>query len=158
MKVSGLDVHKDTVFSAIYDGKKYGKVIEFATFSENIRTMARTLKAGHAIQYGFDQYYGKQHCAFVPFFGIPAATITTTSRFAKIGDAVVIPYFSFRKKNGRYLIEIQPPLVNFPSESPEEDTLRLNALLEQAILKKPEQYLWIHRRFKIRPEGADSVY
>lgn len=125
---------------------------------DDIRTMARALKNGHAVWYGFDQNYGKQHSVFVPFFGIPTATITTTSRFAKMGDAIVIPYFPFRTKNGRYLIEIQPPLDNFPSRNLEEDTLRLNAILEEAILKTPEQYLWIHRRFKTRPEGADPVY
>lgn len=125
---------------------------------DDIRTMARALKNGQAVWYGFDQNYGKQHSVFVPFFGIPAATITTTSRFAKMGNAVVIPYFPFRTSSGRYLIEIQPPLENFPSGNPENDTLRLNAILEEAILKRPEQYLWIHRRFKTRPEGGNPVY
>ncbi len=125
---------------------------------DDIRTMVRALKSGHAIWYGFDQNYGKQHSVFVPFFGIPAATITTTSRFAKMGDAAVIPYFPFRTNSGRYLIEVQPPLENFPSGNLKEDALRLNTILEEAILRRPEQYLWIHRRFKTRPEGTNPVY
>jgi len=125
---------------------------------DDIRTMIRTLKEGKAVWYGFDQNYGLQHSVFVPFFGIDAATITTTSRFAKSGNAIVIPFFPYRQNDGTYRIEIQAPLENFPSSDKQADTRRLNEILEQAIMKAPEQYLWIHRRFKTRPEGESPLY
>ncbi|MES9899845.1 MAG: LpxL/LpxP family Kdo(2)-lipid IV(A) lauroyl/palmitoleoyl acyltransferase [Sedimenticola sp.] len=125
---------------------------------DEIRTMTSALREGRAIWYGFDQNYGGNHSLFVPFFGVPASTITTTSRFAKMGNAVVIPFFPYRTDKGRYRIEVHPPLDNFPSGDLEADTRRLNELLEEAIRKAPEQYLWIHRRFKTRPPGDDPVY
>ncbi|MES9955642.1 MAG: LpxL/LpxP family Kdo(2)-lipid IV(A) lauroyl/palmitoleoyl acyltransferase [Sedimenticola sp.] len=123
-----------------------------------VRTMIRALKEGKAVWYGFDQNYGMKHSIFVPFFGVNAATITSTSRFAKSGEALVIPFFPYRQDNGRYRIEILPPLDDFPGSDVTEDTQRLNTILEQAIMKAPEQYLWIHRRFKTRPEGEPDVY
>jgi len=125
---------------------------------DQIRTMIRCLKAGRAIWYGFDQNYGLQHGVFVPFFGVEAATITTTSRFAKSANALVIPFFPYRDDRGRCRIEILPPLEGFPSDDTTADTRRLNGILEQAIMQAPEQYLWIHRRFKTRPEGQPALY
>lgn len=125
---------------------------------DDIRTMTRSLRKGEAVFYAYDQNYGLDHAQFVPFFGIPAATITTTSRFANMGHARVIPYFPKREADGRYTITVHPPLEDFPSGNDEQDTLRLNRLLEQAVLEAPEQYFWIHRRFKTRPAGYDPVY
>ncbi len=125
---------------------------------DDIRTMTKTLCEGGTVWYGFDQNYGGKHSLFVPFLGVPASTITTTSRFARMGNALVIPFFPFRNSDGRYLIEIQPPLEGFPSGDIEADTRRLNALLEEAVRRVPEQYLWIHRRFKTRPPYCVSVY
>ena len=124
----------------------------------NVRMMIKSLKEGKAVWYGFDQNYGERHSVFVPFFGVSAATITTTSRFARAGDALVVPFFPYRDTDGKYRIEILPALDDFPSDDVERDTRRLNELLEQAILKVPEQYLWIHRRFKTRPANEDPVY
>jgi KDO2-lipid IV(A) lauroyltransferase len=125
---------------------------------DDIPSMVKGLKQGEIIWYGFDQNYGKKHSLFTPFFKIPAATITTTSRFARMGKAIVIPYFPVRKKDGRYRITIHPPLDDFPSTSLDEDNIRLNHMLEQAILQAPEQYFWIHRRFKTRPAHEPAVY
>lgn len=125
---------------------------------DDIRTMTRCLRQGNAIFYAYDQNYGLDHALFLPFFGVPAATITTTSRFASMGRARVIPYFPERHADGRYTIRVLPPLDNFPSGDEAADTLRLNTLLEQAILLAPEQYFWIHRRFKTRPKGEPAVY
>lgn len=131
----------------------------FPVFPRNdIRSMMHTLKQGKAIWYGYDQDYGKRHSVFVPFFGVPAATITTTSRFAANTDALIVPFFPYRLSDGSYRIEILPALENFPSKDVKFDTERLNSLLEAAILKAPEQYLWIHRRFKTRPIDEPPVY
>lgn len=125
---------------------------------DDIRRMTRCLRNGEAVFYAYDQNYGLDHALFIPFFGVPAATITTTSRFAAMGRARVIPYFPRRHADGRYTIRVHPPLDNFPSGEEEQDTRKLNALLEQAVLEAPEQYFWIHRRFKTRPEGEPSLY
>lgn len=124
---------------------------------DEMRGIIRALRQGEAIWYGFDQNYG-QTGTFVPFFGVPAMTITATSRLADMGRAAVVPYFPVRQRDGRYRIVVQPPLENFPSGDDAADARRLNEILEQAILQAPEQYLWIHRRFKTRPPGEPSVY
>lgn len=125
---------------------------------DNTRTMTRCLRRGEAIFYAYDQNYGLDHALFIPFFGVPAATITATSRFAAMGRAKVIAYFPRRQADGSYVITVHPPLEGFGAGNDEQDTRRLNTLLEQAILEAPEQYFWIHRRFKTRPEGLDTVY
>ncbi|WP_260293614.1 LpxL/LpxP family Kdo(2)-lipid IV(A) lauroyl/palmitoleoyl acyltransferase [Sedimenticola hydrogenitrophicus] len=125
---------------------------------DDIRTMTRCLRRGEMVFYAYDQNYGLEHALFIPLFGIPAATITATSRFAAMGKAVVIPYFPRRRADGTYLIKVHPPLEGFATGDDEQDTLRINALLEQAILEAPEQYFWIHRRFKTRPPGEPSLY
>ena len=125
---------------------------------DDIRGMMRSLKQGKAIWYGFDQSYNKKHSIFVPFFGVPASTITTTSRFASSTGASVVPFFPHRLSDGTYRIDILPVLEEFPSGNIETDTKRLNSILEEAISKSPEQYLWIHRRFKTRPPGEKPIY
>jgi KDO2-lipid IV(A) lauroyltransferase len=125
---------------------------------DDMRTMISLLKNGKRVWYGFDQNYGLKHSVFVPFFGVPAATITTTSRIARASNASVVPFFPFRHPDGHYRISISRPLENFPSSSNESDTLALNTLLEGAIVSAPDQYLWIHRRFKTRPINQQPVY
>ncbi len=95
----------------------------------------------------------------MPFFGIPACTITATSRLAALSGAAVVPYFPKRLPGGSgYEVVILPALENFPSEDVVADTRRINELLEQYVRLAPEQYLWVHRRFKTRPPGSAGVY
>jgi len=85
----------------------------------------------------------------VPFFGIPAATNTATSRLARMTGAAVLPYFPERLPDGTgYRMVIQPALENFPTDDPIADAQRFNAILEAQIRRVPDQYLWLHRRFK----------
>ena len=123
----------------------------------DIRQMLRLLRSGEIVWYAPDQDYGTAHAVFVPFFGIPAATITATSRIAKMGKAAVIPCAHYRLPGGRYQIEFGPPLENFPSGDEEADTARINRTIEHYVRKHPEQYLWVHKRFKHQPEGR-SLY
>ena len=96
---------------------------------------------------------------FVPFFGIPASTLAATSRIAKISGAPVVPFFQMRLPgNQGYLVMLCPALADFPGNDPEVDTARINRLLEAVIREMPEQYLWLHRRFKTRPAGESSPY
>lgn len=119
----------------------------------DIRQMIRLLRNGEVLWYAPDQDYGIAHAVFVPFFGIPAATITATSRIARMGKAHVIPTAHYRLPGGRYQIEFGPPLEDFPSGDDEADTARINQTIEHYVRKHPEQYLWVHKRFKHQPDG-----
>jgi KDO2-lipid IV(A) lauroyltransferase len=96
---------------------------------------------------------------FVPFFGVPAATITATHHLARLSGAVVIPFFHRRLPDGDgYALRLAAPLDGVPSASAEDDTARVNACIEQMVREAPEQYLWVHKRFKTRPPGLPPVY
>ncbi|WP_290630545.1 lipid A biosynthesis acyltransferase, partial [Aquisalimonas sp.] len=123
-----------------------------AVSKDDTRGLLRSLKKGLPIWYAGDQDYGRKHSVFAPFFGVPAATITALGRLAKMSKASVVPLFFFRQDDGTYLIEFQPALENFPSEDDVEDATRMNRIVEDAVRRYPEQYLWMHRRFK-RQEG-----
>jgi KDO2-lipid IV(A) lauroyltransferase len=126
---------------------------------DDVRGMLKLLRAGGVVWYAPDQDYGAQRSVFVPLFGVPAATVTATSKFARMGRAQVIPFTQQRLPDGQgYRLVIHPPLADFPTESEEADCLRVNQWIEQAISQCPEQYLWAHRRFKTRPEGEPKLY
>ncbi len=132
----------------------YGEAI----ITVETRKLVNNLRAGHTVWYAPDQDYGIKHSIFAPFFGIPAATVPGTARFAKLGKAVVIPFVHYRDDNDHYRVELKAPLENFPSGDDLADVTRVNQYFEQAIRAKPEQYLWVHRRFKTRPEGQPGFY
>jgi KDO2-lipid IV(A) lauroyltransferase len=116
---------------------------------DDIRGMIRALKHNEAVWYAPDQSYRNKGAAMVNFFGIPAATTTATSRLAKISGAQVLTYFPERLPGGAgYRVVIGPAFDNFPSGDAVRDVERFNALLQAQILKIPDQYLWMHRRFK----------
>jgi len=116
---------------------------------DDIRTMVRALKKNEAVWYAPDQSYRNKGAAMVNFFGIPAATTTATSRLARISGAAVLTYFPERLPgNAGYRVIIGPALENFPGTDPVDDAERFNRLLEAQIRRVPEQYLWMHRRFK----------
>jgi KDO2-lipid IV(A) lauroyltransferase len=116
---------------------------------DDIRAMIRALKNNEVVWYAPDQSYRNKGAAMISFFGRPAATTTATSRLARITGAAVLTYFPERLPgNAGYRTYIGPALENFPGESPEADSERFNRLLEAHILKVPDQYLWMHRRFK----------
>ena len=134
--------------------RRAGKVIH----RDDVRGMLRSLKQNMPVWYAPDQNYGREHSIFVPFFGVPAATIVATSRLARVSGAPVVPFFQRRMRDGRYRLCLSPALEDFPSGDLERDARRINALIEQEIRLAPEQYLWVHRRFKTRPEGGPGVY
>jgi len=115
----------------------------------DIRSMIRALKNNEAVWYAPDQSYRNKGAAMVKFFGIPAATTTATSRLARISGAAVLTYFPERLPGtAGYRVHIGAALDNFPGADPGQDAARFNGLLEAQIRRVPEQYLWIHRRFK----------
>ncbi|MFO7858369.1 MAG: lipid A biosynthesis acyltransferase [Ectothiorhodospiraceae bacterium] len=124
----------------------------------DIRRLVRALRDGNVLWYAGDQDYRGRHRVMAPFFGHPAATVTALGRLARMSHAAVIPLFFFREADGSYLIEFQPALEGFPSGDDVADATRMNQILEAAIRRYPEQYLWMHRRFKRRDDGSASPY
>ncbi len=121
--------------------------------------MRRSLKKNIPVWYAPDQDFGIGKGVFVPFFGIQAATISATSVLARMARSPVVPFYQTRLPDGRgYRLTLLPSLDDFPSEDVEDDTRRINTLLEELIRQQPEQYLWAHRRFKTRPAGEHSLY
>ena len=124
-----------------------------------IRQIIKTLKQNKAIWYAADQDYGLTHSIFPPFFNISTATISTPSRYANRTEAQVVTLFYHRLPKGKgYQITIGPILESFGQGDDYQDMLRFNQLLEQAVRAHPDQYLWIHRRFKTRPQNDPYLY
>ncbi len=124
----------------------------------DVRGMLKYLRDDHVICYTPDQDYGADASVFAPFFGIPAATVSGTSRFIKHRHGLVVPGFYYRNANNRYSLYTLPAVENFPSDDPIADATRTNQILEHAIRQHPEQYMWQHRRFKTRPTNAAKIY
>ena len=122
------------------------------------RRLIKSLRQGRIVWYAPDQDYGAGQSVFAPFFGIQAATVVATSRITQITGAAVVPFFAYREPKGRFRIEILPALENFPSKDDVADATRMNNIIEEGIRVAPEQYLWVHRRFKTRPLGEPGFY
>jgi KDO2-lipid IV(A) lauroyltransferase len=126
---------------------------------EGIKPVIRAMRDGIAFFYLSDQDQGRSGAVFVPFFGIPTATLTGLARLATATRAQVIPCFTRQLPWGQgYELIFQPPLEHFPTEDATADTARMNAIIEDAVRAMPEQYFWSHRRFKTRPEGEPPFY
>ncbi|MCW8125029.1 LpxL/LpxP family Kdo(2)-lipid IV(A) lauroyl/palmitoleoyl acyltransferase [Microbulbifer halophilus] len=126
---------------------------------KDVRGMLRALKRGRAVWYAPDQDYGIKQGVFAPLFGVPAATVTGTSRFARVGRALVVPYTVTRLEgDAGYHMKIHPPIEEIPSGDELQDAILVNQFVEARIRDNPAQYMWVHRRFKTRPEGEPDVY
>ncbi len=127
---------------------------------EPLRKLVRLLCNGTSFYYLPDLDEGKhvQH-VFAPFFGLPAATISALPRLARMTDSITLPCVTRQLAPGRgYDVCFLPPLENYPTDDPVADAARANRLIEDEVRKMPEQYFWVHRRFKTRPDGARSPY
>ncbi len=126
---------------------------------DNVRALLRRLKANDVVAYMPDQTYLGNQSAMLPFFGEPALTNVVTSKLARISGATALPYF-FRRlpDDSGYVVEIGPPMPGFPSDDPQADTRQFVALLEAFIRRAPEQYLWLYKKFKRRPEEYGNPY
>ena len=125
----------------------------------DIRGMLRRLRANRAVWYAPDQDLGLRHGVFAPFFGHPTATVTATARIARASSAPVLPFRVEREVGGRaWRAVIGPVIAGFPSGDEHGDAARINEIIEVWARRCPEQYLWVHRRFKTRPPGEASLY
>lgn len=126
---------------------------------DDMRGVIRALKNGHAVWYGPDQDYGRRHSVFVPFFAESAATITAPSRLAKINDSPLLMFTHYRRPGDeRYIARFSAPIENYPCGDVVADAALINRKIEEAIMVAPDQYWWLHRRFKTRPEGLARPY
>ena len=124
-----------------------------------IRQLIRALNNNVAIWYAYDVDGGAKRSVFAPFFGVPTASLTSVSRIVRMSGAAVVPIGFYRHDDKfNYDVVLYPPIEHFPTGDLEEDALRLNAALEHAIRRKPEQYVWQYKRFKTRPLGEARFY
>ncbi len=127
--------------------------------NEHIRKIVKSLRDGEVVNYAPDQDYGPRRSVFVPFFNVTAATVKAPAQLAKAGRAEIIPWTTIREAQNRYVITIYPPITDKMNDDEENNALVLNHFIEDRIMEKPEQYLWVHRRFKTRPQKSDpSLY
>jgi len=120
--------------------------------------MVRSLRNGHLLWYAPDQSYDRTGSEVIDFLGVPAMHATATSKLARLGKAAVLPFFSERLADDTYIYRILPPFTNFPSDDAVEDTRQYVRVLEAQVRRCPEQYLWIHRKFKNLPPDYPDAY
>lgn len=125
---------------------------------DDLRGLVRALRGGHAIWYAPDQGKRTKSSEILPFFGIPAITNTATSKIAEMTGCAVVPFFARRDPDGRYTLRVLPALDNFPTADASADAVRVNQLIEHHARQAPEQYFWVHKRFKARGPEYPDVY
>jgi len=125
--------------------------------TKDTRSMIKAIRSKTPIWYAPDQDLGLKNSIFAPFFNIQTATVSATSRLAQSDNTVVLPYH-FNRQGDKYIMEFQKPIKPYPTMNPLKDASKTNSVLEKQILKYPDQYLWIHKRFKTRPIGETGYY
>lgn len=143
----------------LYRGRKrFGDQILLSR-QDGIRGIVKALKSGRPFYYLPDMDYGKKDAVFVPFFGVDAATISGLPRLARLTGARVLPCVTQILPGGAgYVLEIGEAWDNFPTADIEADIRRMNDWIEHVARTIPEQYYWVHRRFKTRPDGQARLY
>ncbi len=130
-----------------------------ASRQDGLKPVVREMRKGLPFYYLPDMDFGARDAVFVPFFGVPTATVTALSRLAKITGAAVVPCVTRQLPGGAgYVATFHPAWQDFPGDDVEADTRRMNAFIESEVVKMPEQYYWLHKRFKTRPAGEKGVY
>ncbi len=158
--VSIYSRQKNEVFDAVlYAGRtRFGRVTLLSR-QDGVRPALRAMQAGRPFYYLPDMDFGQRDAIFVPFFGANAATVTGVSRLARLAGARVLPCITRMLPGGQgYVVRFLPAWENYPGASIEADTRRMNAFIEEQVRQMPEQYLWVHKRFKTRPPGEPSWY
>jgi Kdo2-lipid IVA lauroyltransferase/acyltransferase len=126
---------------------------------DGIRPVVKAMRTGLPLYYLPDMDFGARDALFVPFFNVPTATITGLSRMARLARAVVVPAVTRQLPGAAgYVLRFYPAWENYPSDDVEADTRRMNAFIEERVREMPEQYYWVHKRFKTRPPGEASPY
>jgi KDO2-lipid IV(A) lauroyltransferase len=135
---------------------RFGDVI-LINREDGVKPIIRSLREGRSLYLLPDMDFGPRESIFVPFFGVPAATVPSLPRLARLGRAPVVPIITRMTAQG-YEAQVESPWADYPGDDPQADTLLMNQRLERYILQMPEQYYWVHKRFKTRPPGEPPVY
>jgi len=125
--------------------------------SEGVRDLVAAMREGGVLYLLPDMNFGREESIFVPFYGVPAATVPSLSRFARLGKAKVVPLIT-KLTPGGYEVQVLEAWAGYPTKDVEADTALMNERLQGYIDAMPSQYYWVHKRFKTRPEGEPSVY
>lgn len=126
---------------------------------DGIRPVVRAVRRGLPLYYLPDMDLGSRDSIFVPFFGVAAATVTGLARIAQLAGAVVVPAVTRQLPGGGgYVLKFYPAWSDFPTGNLAADVRRMNAFIEERVQEMPEQYFWLHKRFKTRPPGEDKFY
>ena len=142
-----------------YQNRSRAKYSHRAISKRDMRSAVRFLRGGGVMWYAPDQDFGAARSVFAPFFGIQTATLEGTQRLVELSGCRVVPMYPiYDRESRKYIIRFFPALENFPSGDIVQDLTRINLLMEKQIRQAPEQYWWIHRRFKTRPEGEAPFY
>jgi KDO2-lipid IV(A) lauroyltransferase len=136
---------------------RFNEPVLIAREGFDLRAAIRAMKEGLPFYYLPDQDYGAQHSLFVPFFGVPAATIPMVSRLARLTGARVMMAVTEMTDTG-YTLHLEPVWRDYPGADVTADTLRMNREIERWVERLPAQYIWTHRRFKSRPPGQPGIY
>ncbi len=141
----------------VNQGRERGGPVKPYFRHDGVKQIVSALRQGEKLHLSPDMDLGPEDSVFVDFMGVPAATVTSLPRFAKLGRAQVVPMLTRMTPQG-YTIEVLPAWADFPSGDLRLDTERMNARLAEWIARQPSQYYWVHKRFKTRPEGQPSLY
>jgi KDO2-lipid IV(A) lauroyltransferase len=160
---TSIDVYqqqRSPVFdAALNKGRQRLGRVETYPRSVSIRVLIKRIREGCAFFNAPDQDFGLRDSAFVPFFGIPACTLLAPSRMARLAGMAVQPMVvHMLPGGGGYRVTFHEPWTDWPTDDAQADARRMNAFIEQEILKQPAHYLWVHKRFKTRPEGEAGLY
>ena len=158
--VSMYASQKDARFAGLLNrGRTRFGAQRLVSRQEGIRATLSAMREGRPFYYLPDQDFGPRDTLFVPFFGVPAASVPGLSRIARVAAAKVLPCVTRILPGGAgYVLRIEAPWDNFPTDDLAADTRRMNAYIEREVLAMPEQYLWMHKRFKTRPQGEARFY
>ena len=149
---------KDPRFDRLLHGSRTRFGARLYSRQEGLRGPLRAIKSGRPFYYLPDLDFGRKGSIFVPFFGVPAATVTALSQIARITGAAVVPCVTRMLPEGGYAARLYPAWEGFPSADDEADARRMVAFIEERVLEMPEQYFWLHKRFKTRPQGEARFY
>ncbi len=171
-EMGGIRLHLDHPMATMYSRQRNAAVDAMllrgrTRFNESrvysrqdgIRPIIRALRSGLPLFYLPDMDFGRRDAVFVPFFGVPAATITALSRLAAISGAAVLPCITRQLPGAAgYVARLYPAWEDFPGTDPAADARRMNAFIEARVREMPEQYYWVHKRFKTRPPGDEESF
>ena len=172
LDVGGLWLSKNTNVVTVYSKQKnpyfedfmfrkrsrFGKPLMYSR-QDGMRPAVKAIRAGMPFYYFTDQDFNAKDALFIPFFGVPASTLTTVPRLVAMTGAKVMPCITRVLPKARgYEVRFYPAWEDYPSGDVEADTRRVNEFIEQRVLEMPEQYFWLHKRFKTRPEGEAKFY